>query len=519
MSAAKSPVAPAPVADVCLILEGTYPYVQGGVSSWVHRLVCDLPDLNFAIWHIGATSLPAQPRRYTMPANVTEFREMFLFDPPESAHNEPKKTPPALRRKIYAELKEFLAPGDIRAKTTRFARLADTLVGANDSFNFANLCRDEEAWDILVDACERTNRDRPFSEFYWNIRGIALQFRRLLRHIDDIPRARVYHCCSTGYAGFVGALVSRRRGAPLILTEHGIYTKERIIEISNSRFIRDEEPEVFSAETGPGSMKSLWIVMFEILGLMAYDAASVILTLFEGNAGLQRRFGAPPEKIEILPNGILPDEFEAVRRRRAERLAGASPENPVIGFIGRIVPIKDVKTLIRAADLVIRRRPGAKFLLIGPQDEDPEYVDECRAIIASFGRESSVILTGPRRLHEVLHEIDIMVLTSASEGQPLTILEAFAAGIPCVVTDVGSCAELVLGRKGVDTLGPAGRVTPVGSPRETADAIMDILDTPDGPVAIGLTGLERVRRSYRWDDILARYRTLYAMGRPEGGKV
>lgn len=499
-------------ADVCLVLEGTYPYVQGGVSSWVHQVINGLPDLKFAIFHIGSTSDPKPSRRYTVPANVTAFEEMFLFDAPSGPPVEAKTTPPAQLAGFYAALRDFTSPCSPEERVTRFWKLFDAFLPVRDRMNFANLCRDEAAWEILTEACERTDRDRSFADFYWNIRSIALQLWRLVKHVDRVPHAKVYHCCSTGYAGLVGAALSRMRGAPLLLTEHGIYTKERIIEIFNSRFIIDSEPEIFTPEHNAGSLRAIWIAIFDMLSRIAYEDAGVILTLFEGNAKLQREFGAPPGKIVVLPNGIRPEDFDTIRAKRDARLAGGAPKRPVVGFVGRIVPIKDVKTLIRAAAVVVQKNPEVMFHLVGPQDEDPDYVRECHALIGSLGLDKQVILTGPKKLHDFLHEVDIMVLTSVSEGQPLTILEAYAAGIPCVVSNVGSCAELINGRAGVDTLGRGGRVTGVGAPRQTADALLDILATPGGLVDIGRVGLARVKRFYRWGDILDRYRAYYTDG-------
>src|SRR5260370_32059207 len=68
------------VADICLLVEGAYPYVTGGVSSWLHQLVSNLPNLTFAIIHIGARPDPQRKMLYRLPQNVIEFREIFLHD-------------------------------------------------------------------------------------------------------------------------------------------------------------------------------------------------------------------------------------------------------------------------------------------------------------------------------------------------------------------------------------------------------------------------------------------------------
>lgn len=517
----KTPDSPAPaspaVADVCLILEGTFPYVQGGVSSWVNQVITGLPELTFAIHLISSTHDPERKMRYKVPENVTEIRETFLFNPPvEAKRSWFRKRPDKKARAEFFEALRQLSLAESQPERARiFHRVHDAFRAVTPRMNFGDLCRDEESWNIVADACKRTDGERPFDDFYWSVRNIAQQTWRILSTASEVPDAKVYHCCSTGYAGLLGAVVARERNAPLLLTEHGIYTKERIIEVSANTHIGDPEQLVFDPEGLRSSLKSIWINFFELLGRLTYDRSELILTLFEGNGRLQRDFGAEDQKVVVMPNGIRPSDFAEIRRKREARLAEGPPAHPVVGFVGRVVPIKDVKTLIRAASIVVAKLPEVRFHIVGPQEEDPEYVRECRALITSLGIDKQVLLLGPKKLADFLHELDVMVLTSVSEGQPLTILEAFAAAIPCVVTNVGSCAELVLGRTAVDRLGPAGRVTPAGAPRATAEALLDVLETPGAMRALGEVGLERVRAHYVWDDILAHYRDYYT-GLPLG---
>ncbi len=77
--------------DVCLILEGTYPYVSGGVSTWVHQIITAFPDLTFAIFHLGAQRQVKQEYKYPIPANVAAIDDVFLFDP----------LPPAVRLRSH----------------------------------------------------------------------------------------------------------------------------------------------------------------------------------------------------------------------------------------------------------------------------------------------------------------------------------------------------------------------------------------------------------------------------------
>ena len=70
----------APIADICLLLEGTWPYVRGGVSSWIHQMILGLPEFTFSVLFIGGQRSAYTSRRYEVPANVLHIEEVYLED-------------------------------------------------------------------------------------------------------------------------------------------------------------------------------------------------------------------------------------------------------------------------------------------------------------------------------------------------------------------------------------------------------------------------------------------------------
>ncbi len=502
-----------PVADVCLVLEGTYPYVQGGVSSWVHQIVTELPEVTFALFFLGSTREQTAKKRYTPPANVLSLTEVFLFEPLPPAQLVPTPLSAAQRAPVYAALRDFyVAPND-DARLAAFWAVIDALDAAEDAgtpFTFGNLSRDEESWALLTEVCERFAPDQSFIDFFWAVRfvhlpvWIALTSRRLL------PPARLYHSVSTGYAGLLGAVASRRHRAPYLITEHGIYTKERIAEISQATWIYDPPSRYFDVGEGMGAFKQLWINLFVFLGQISYAGAQRIVSLFEGNTYLQIEFGAEARRLEVIPNGIDPTKFDAALEQRTVRLAAGLGAEIVVGFIGRVVPIKDVKTLIRAARSIVAREPRAVFHIIGPTEEDPDYFEECKQMVALMGLETKVLFLGPKNVREILSGLDVCLLTSISEGLPLIILEAFAAGVPCVASDVGACRELIFGRTPEDkAIGRAGLLTKICSPLDTADAVLRVISTAENLLTMGRAGRIRAERHYRQAEIMEKYRQFY----------
>ncbi|MFZ5951241.1 MAG: GT4 family glycosyltransferase PelF, partial [Candidatus Rifleibacteriota bacterium] len=181
-----------------------------------------------------------------------------------------------------------------------------------------------------------------------------------------------------------------------------------------------------------------------------------------------------------------------------------------VGFVGRIVSIKDVKTLLRAFKIVTFSSPKAELHLIGPLDEEQEYAAAMRQMAVELGIAEQTRFHGTQNVIEFYPELDVCVLTSISEGQPLIMLEAMAAGIPIVATDVGGCQELVYGRTREDQqLGQCGIITNIASPAETAEAIIRICQNPETFNSFVKTGKARVEKFYQQNAVIEKYRQAY----------
>ena len=498
-----------PLSDVCLLLEGTYPYVSGGVSSWVDQIVRGMPDLTFSLFYLGNQRAIRGTPHYKLPENVTSLSEVYLYDKLSPAELTPGKVPREVRRLFYQALRGFLTEKADARRIAQFWELIERLDAAGGKFRFGNLCKDFEAWELQLELYNQLAATESFIDFFWTTRFLPLPVWHLLSGRHELPAARVYHSVTTGYAGLIGAVAARKFDAPYLITEHGIYNNERLAEISRADWIYEAENTAFRYSEGLSVFKRLWVEFFFFLSRVAYSSADLVFALYQGNATLQVGYGADAHKIEVLPNGIDPNKFDQALQKRAERMRTRS-EKHCIGFIGRVVTIKDVKTLIRAARILAQNVPGAFIQIIGPTGEDQEYFEECQGMVNEFGLQEVVLFLGSQNILKVLDQLDVMILTSLSEGLPLVILEAFSVGIPVVATDVGACRELLYGRTPEDqALGPAGVITRVSSPSETADALQKMVTNPPLLREMGLAGRQRAEKYYTQKALLARYHQVY----------
>jgi glycosyltransferase involved in cell wall biosynthesis len=304
----------------------------------------------------------------------------------------------------------------------------------------------------------------------------------------NVPQADLYHCVATGYAGLLGAMATHRYGCKLLISEHGIYTREREEELIKATWVKNE-------------YKNLWIAQFRKMSRVAYDRADLVTSLYEHARGLQMELGCPEEKTVVTPNGI--------NIKRFENLPGKLPEDEGmvnIGAVLRVTPIKDVKTMIQAFAFAKQRVPNLKLWVMGPYEEDPDYAQECFDLVdAQHIRD--VVFTGRINVSDYLGRMDFTILTSISEGQPLTILESYAAHLPVIATDVGNCRELIYGPN--DDFGTAGILTHIMNLEEVANAMVELALSPKMREQMGESGYRRVNNGYSIDDMKQKYREIY----------
>jgi len=491
--------------DVCLILEGTYPYVPGGVSTWVHHLIKSMPELSFTSVCIRATAKEKAEYRYQVPDNFVDPRLVYLHD------HDTQKTA-KMSRKNRAELMENIrlwhhSAG--KADSGGILDLVHALDRSGGQLDVKDMVFGRTPWNIMLELYNTKHPDVSFLDYFWTYRFTHLPMCNVIN--ASLPKAKVYHTICTGFAGLMAVLASLRMNRPMLLTEHGIYTKERKIEVAQSKWIHTEQDDRLRIERDLGTFQNLWIHIFETLSRLTYAHAHRVITLFEGNRQMQILGGSDPERTEVIPNGITISRYENLKPRAETVVDDRRAEGPFeIGFVGRVVPIKDVKTFIRAIKIVTQEVRNIQAYIIGPEDESEEYARECHELVHMLGLDNTIIFTGKVNVNDYYAKLDLLVLTSVSEAQPLVILEANCAGIPVVASDVGACSELLHGRTPEDeALGPSGYITRPAEPMDTAQGILTILLNPELRRAMSISARERVTRFYTEADLINKYRALY----------
>lgn len=460
---------------ICLVLEGSYPYVHGGVSTWTHAYIRAMPEHEFVLWVIGARAADRGRFVYELPPNVVQVQEVFLDD---ALRGHEIRHPVHLTPEETDALRELIRLGspdwNVLFHLFQGKKVPPSAVLQSDVFI-----------QLFHEVCAERTPYAPYADAFHTMRSMLLPVLYLLG--TAVPDAQVYHAISTGYGGLLACLGGSMQHSPVLLTEHGIYTRER-------------EEEILQAEWVAPAFRAQWIRLFYLLSAEIYGRAYRVSSLFTDARRIQTEMGCPAEKCIVIPNGVQYERFCAIPLKPEDGWVD-------IGAVVRLAPIKDVKTLLYAFFELCSRRSNVRLHILGGVD-DEAYARECHALVQQLGLKN-VVFTGLVDVAAYLQKLDFTILTSISEGQPLSVLESMAARRPCVTTEVGCCRDLLEGAPG-DTLGAAGYCVPPMYRQGLADAMERMCASRTRREAMGRIGQQRVKTYYRQEQMLQNYRQLYA---------
>jgi glycosyltransferase involved in cell wall biosynthesis len=202
---------------------------------------------------------------------------------------------------------------------------------------------------------------------------------------------------------------------------------------------------------------------YPAMRVLAATTDGIVAAAAQHRAFLCAVHGLPPHRVAWVHPGINVDRLQSDGApRRREVIAG---QGGVVGIVAALRPEKDHETFLRAAALVANRLPDTRFLVVGDGARRPQLEELARTL----GVDSRVQFLGWRNVDlDLLRRFDVLTLSSREETFPAAILEALAAGIPVVTTDVGSVRELFGDYR-------CGVIVPPGDPAALAEGISAVL--------------------------------------------
>jgi polysaccharide biosynthesis protein PelF len=464
--------------QITLISEGTYPHTLGGVSVWCDQLLRYLSEHRFQI--VALTSTDSEPVRWDVPPSVSAVEIVPLW-----SGTLPARASRSLRRRFRPVQERFLLSLDVRSHGRGFVTALQELTEYAQAGQLSAAMSSIDALETLVacaPVCEERSADGERSSLtVADAADTLVVLEHLLRPLAVQPReSDLYHSVANGL-GVLPALAAKwQRDIPLLLTEHGIYLRERYIW---------HKPGRQSQAT-----RTLLLRFFRLLTETGYQQADMVVPCNKYNSLWELAGGTAPEKIFPVHNGIDVELFP---------MAGDEPEVPTLVWVGRVDPLKDLETLLRAFAEVLRAIPACRLRIFGPVPEGgEEYGRFCTNLAVELGLGSSVTFEGRADSPPVkaYHAGHLVLLTSISEGFPYSVIEAMATGRPVVATDVGGVSEAI---------GNTGVLVPPRDHRAVAAACVELLLDEPRRRALGADARRRVQRLFTVRQSLGAYRDLY----------
>ena len=300
-------------------------------------------------------------------------------------------------------------------------------------------------------------------------------FWQLYRKIKEI-KPDVVHTHTTT-AGFLGRLAARVAGVPVVIhTMHFHPFRGYYNAFSTRAFI-----------------------LVERLGAYLSDS---IITLSEG---LRREIAetyhiTSRKRINVLPIGFDLQIFADTKRHQQtfRQMWGIAEDAPLIGIIGRLLPVKNHGLFLEAAKLIHAQNPAARFVIVGDGDIRTDLEAKAKAL----GLDNVVIFTGwQHQMENIYSDLDVLVTSSLNEGTPIPIIEALSAGCPVVATEVGGIPELL-------DAGKWGKLVPSDDVKALSTAILETVNQPPDLTEAQKTMLRRYSIDRLAEDMDSLYRGL-----------
>jgi len=422
--------------------------------------------------------------RWSLPANVTSVETVALWGPPPpgpaSARRGWRRSRPAECPALHDLIDILLAPSG--EAQDRFADILREIFEFAQAENLSASLSSDWAVSLLSNAWRDWQLDStPVVPSLHDAVSAMQLLEHSLRPLSLPPvRADVAHAVTNGLGALPALAAKWRYGSPMIVTEHGIYMREQYLHLRNPPF--------------GWPVKDLYLRFLAQVCAVGYREAEVITPGNVYNKRWEEELGADGGRVRTVYNGVNPDDFPTLTHE---------PEVPTITWVGRIDPIKDLETLLRAFALVLAEIPDARLRIFGAPPRGREaYQERCKALAVDLGIDGSATFEGRiPKIRDAYAAGNIVVLCSISEGFPYSLIEAMTCGRACVATDVGGVSEALPAEAGI--------VVPPKQPAELAAACLKLLRDPELRASMGATARKRALEHFTVDRAVSAFDEIY----------
>jgi len=476
---------------VLLTTEGTYPFHQGGVSTWCDILVHRLKSVDFVVYSVMMN--PFVTQKFDLPDSA-ELIKLPLWgteEPSEHLHESFSKSYLSIRRTTAKEIEHQFIPlfkqliHEIIAPKKNPKHLAEILLKLHlyfENYEYKTSFRSQSAWEayksIVLEHVANANDQWPRPDIYCLIQSLGWLYRFLNILNTPIPEVDITHASAAAFCALPCVLAKMKNNTPFILTEHGVYLREQYLGLSKNQY--------------SSFLNKFLVRMIHSITTLGYAYADQISPVCDYNTRWETKFGVNRKNIKVIYNGVDPTIFHE-----------STPQNsgfPTVVTVARIDPLKDIFTLIKSAAIVKARIPNVRFKIYG-SIASQTYYTECLELRKQLELEDTVEFVGHlSNIVEAYKSGDIVAVTSISEAFPYSVVEAMLCGKAVISTDVGGINEAV---------GDTGILV---SPRDfdaLADGIVELLTNVKKRNELAQDARERALAQFTIEKVLKQYLDSY----------
>jgi glycosyltransferase involved in cell wall biosynthesis len=467
---------------IALVTEGTYPVLTGGVSTWCDQLLRGLPEHEWVV--VALTATGTEQSVWPIPETVSRV-VMHAMWGPQPAPVRWLRRGTEIRRTLREALDLLwdaaLAPdGDDAVEQATLA--LRTLVETSTDVRLDALLASEGSAAALLAAWRRHCPELDPLTVAEAVTAAGILDRMLAVMDAPVGPVDAVHAAGNGAPSLVALACHWRQGVPILVSEHGVFLRERYLALAEAGYSWAER-------------RALTAVTRRICEVV-YRTARFVLPVSDFNRRWVLRLGAEDSRVVTIRNGVEPEQYELLEHEPAE---------PTLSWVGRIDPLKDLHTLVRAFATVRTEIPAARLRLFGPVPEGNEaYRDSVVELVEELGLTGSVSFEGRTEgSRPAFAAGSVVVLSSISEGLPFTVIEAMMCGRATVSTDVGGVVECL------DADQQAGVVVPSRNPEAFARACIELLQNSGRRAAMGVAARRHALSMATLSRALGAYRTAY----------
>jgi glycosyltransferase involved in cell wall biosynthesis len=353
--------------------------------------------------------------------------------------------------------------------------------------------KSKETWDsyktILKDYIGPASDSLSTPNVFSTIQSLGWIYRFMNILNTPIPKVDVSHSAAAAFCGLPCIISKLEHNSGFMLTEHGLYVREQYLSLSQRNY--------------PTFLSEFLVKLIHFITQMNYFYADQISPVCSYNTRWEYEFGVKKEQINVIYNGVDASIFKP-------KEANSRANEVIVVALARIDPIKDIETMIKAAEIVCSKRDHVKFIVYGSVSVE-EYHKKCIELIKKLGLEKKFLLAG--HTSDVIGAYrsgDIVALSSISEAFPYSVIEAMMCEKPVIATDVGGVSEAI---------GDAGIIVTPKDYKNFAEGIIKLVDDPALRETMGSEARDRAVNFFTIDKMLEKHMKSYIILSVKPGKA